>query len=114
MNALFMDRDGEVWRTNGRTPAGEQLLACDEPSSPADRGTGDSFPWTVRTVRMWFGPLVEVSPAVAEQAQLAAVDTALHVLFGGDESRWSPEETAEYLGRIDGVHGRFHPEGLVA
>lgn len=55
---LFVDRDGEVWRSGGLTAAGDELMVCDYPQDPADRGEGESFPWTRRTVEMWFGPLV--------------------------------------------------------
>jgi hypothetical protein len=109
MTALFMDRDGEIWRGYGTDAAsGDLLLACDEPRNVDDRGTGESFPWTVCTVRMWFGPLTEVTTEDAEQTQLAAVDAALHEQYGADDAAWTPEQTADYLTRIDGVHGRFH------
>jgi hypothetical protein len=106
-----MDRDGEVWRSYGTdASSGELLLACDEPHDPADRGTGPSFPWTLRTVGMWFGPLTEVTAEDAEQAQLAAVDAALHDEYGSDDAAWTPVQTADYLARIDGVHDRFTPQ----
>lgn len=111
MTGIFMDRDGEVWRGYGTDAAsGELLLACDEPRNPDDRGSGPSFPWTVRTVRMWFGPLVEMTAEDAEQAQLAAVDEALHKLHGADDTTWTPEQVEDYLARIDGVHDRFRPQ----
>ncbi|MET9222425.1 hypothetical protein ABZX65_27175 [Streptomyces sp. NPDC003300] len=111
MTSLFMDRDGEVWRGYGTdASSGELLLACDEPRNADDRGTGPSFPWTARTVAMWFGPLAEVTAEDAEQAQLAAVDAALHEVYGLDDSAWTAAQTADYLLRIDGVHARFRPQ----
>lgn len=61
---LLVDRDGEEWRSDGLTPDGDELMVCDQPSNPADRGEGESFPWTRRTVEMWFGPLVPADVAV--------------------------------------------------
>lgn len=65
--AVFVDRDGEVWRLNGRTPDGDELMVCDNPSDPGDRGEGESFPWTRRTVEMWFGPLAVCDGATPVQ-----------------------------------------------
>ena len=62
---LFVDRDGEVWRSGGVTADGDELMVCDNPSNPDDRGPGESFPWTRRTVEMWFGLLVPADVAVA-------------------------------------------------
>lgn len=64
--ALFVDRDGEVWRVGDRTPGGDVLMVCDNPSNPDDiGGPGPTdFPWTRRTVEMWFGPLVPADAAV--------------------------------------------------
>jgi hypothetical protein len=56
---LLVDRDGETWRvTDQRDASGNRVLACDAPSDPEDQGDGPSFPWTLRSVEMWFGPLV--------------------------------------------------------
>jgi hypothetical protein len=54
---VFVDRDGDVWVPTGHTASGELLLACPEPINPEDRGEGESFPWTLRSVRLAFGPL---------------------------------------------------------
>lgn len=54
----FVDRDGDVWQATGYNAAGELLLACPEPHDPDDRGVGESFPWTLRSVRQSFGPLI--------------------------------------------------------
>jgi len=64
---LFRDREGDVWRVAGVTADGMELLACDNPQDPADRGVGESFAWTRRTVEMWFGPLERFeAPRVVE------------------------------------------------
>lgn len=57
----WVDRDGDVWRPVGRDAQGELILACTAPRNPEDQGEGDSFPWTLSTIEMWFGPLTEVS-----------------------------------------------------
>ncbi|MDL5205068.1 hypothetical protein [Streptomyces sp. ALI-76-A] len=57
----FVDRDGDLWVPNGRTADGELLLACPAPQDPADAGAGESFPWTLRSVRLAFGPLKAVA-----------------------------------------------------
>ena len=54
----FVDRDGDVWQAMGHNGAGELLLACPEPHSPEDRGEGESFAWTLASVRRSFGPLI--------------------------------------------------------
>ncbi|MFI1562136.1 phiSA1p31-related protein [Streptomyces sp. NPDC020490] len=56
--AVFVDRDGDVWHATGLTPGGELLLACPHPLNPEDQGVGESFPWTLRSVRASFGPLI--------------------------------------------------------
>jgi len=69
---LFRDREGDVWRVADVNADGMELLVCDDPQDPADRGVGESFAWTRRAVEMWFGPLerfeaprvVEPSPPV--------------------------------------------------
>lgn len=62
---VFLDREGDAWRVGDRTPGGDVLMVCDNPQNPDDRGPGESFPWTRRTVEMWFGPLVPADVAVA-------------------------------------------------
>ncbi len=57
----FVDQDGETWVVNGRTPSGEQLLACPQPLNPEDAGVGESYAWTWRLVETAFGPLKPVS-----------------------------------------------------
>jgi hypothetical protein len=54
---VFVDRDGDVWVPNGRTPSGELLLACPQPRNPEDCGVGESFAWTLGLVEAGFGPL---------------------------------------------------------
>lgn len=54
----FVDRDGDVWVATGHTTDGELLLACPSPQNPDDAGEGPSFPWTLRMVRLSFGPLI--------------------------------------------------------
>lgn len=61
----FVDRDGDVWRATGHNEAGELLLACPEPRNPEDRGEGESFAWTLRSVRRSFGPLIARSAVVS-------------------------------------------------
>lgn len=61
----FVDRDGDVWVATGHTYDGELLLACPHPSNPDDRGEGESYPWTLRSVRMAFGPLIARSAVAA-------------------------------------------------
>ncbi len=108
MNALLVDREGDVWRVAGRTSEGAELLVCDSPQGPDDVGEPGPtvFPWTRRAVESWFGPLVPASPD-AEVAELAAVDAEMHELFGRDESAWTLEQARTYLVRIDAVHARF-------
>lgn len=108
MSALFVDREGDVWRVAGRTPEGAELLVCDDPQEPSDVGDPGStaFPWTRRTVERWFGPLVPATPD-AEVSELAAVDAVLHEVFGRDESAWTLEQSQAYLAQIDAVHARF-------
>lgn len=113
MSAVFVDRAGDVWRTIGRDSDGDVLLECSSPSGTADRGEGASFPWTHRTVTMWFGPLVEATPD-AEMAHIAAVDATLHELYGINETAWSQAQTVAYLAAIAAEHGRFHPEQVAA
>lgn len=55
---VLVDRDGDEWREAGLTALGETLLACDNPQSADDRGEGESFAWTPRSVALCFGPLV--------------------------------------------------------
>jgi hypothetical protein len=77
MTALFQDRDGDVWRTGGRTPSGDELLVCDAPRRAADAGPEGPtfFPWTRRTVEVWFGPLVRFEgPRVVEPTALVLRD----------------------------------------
>ncbi len=57
----FVDQEGDTWVVNGRTPSGEQLLACPQPLNPEDAGVGESFAWTWRLVEAAFGPLKPVS-----------------------------------------------------
>ena len=57
----FVDQEGDTWVVNGRTPSGEQLLACPQPLNPEDAGVGESFAWTWRLVETAFGPLKPVS-----------------------------------------------------
>lgn len=57
----WVDRDGDTWVPTGRTPGGEQLLSCPQPSNPEDAGEGDSFAWTLRLVEAGFGPLRAVA-----------------------------------------------------
>jgi hypothetical protein len=57
----FIDSDGDVWVGTGRTPGGELLLSCPQPSNPEDQGDGESFAWTLRLVEAGFGPLTAVS-----------------------------------------------------
>jgi hypothetical protein len=72
---LFVDREGDVWRVGGHSPDGDELMVCDSPQNPDDRGPGESFPWTRRTVEMWFGPLVRTEvPRVVEPASLVLRD----------------------------------------
>lgn len=54
---VLVDRAGDVWREAGRTASGEQLLVCDMPQDPEDRGEGASFAWTTRLVELAFGPV---------------------------------------------------------
>ena len=61
----FIDRDGDVWVTTGHNPDGELLLACPQPNNPEDAGEGESYPWTLRMVRMAFGPLITRSAVAA-------------------------------------------------
>lgn len=56
-----MDRDGDTWVPSGRTPSGEQMVACPRPVNPDDAGVGESFAWTLRLVEAGFGPLRAVS-----------------------------------------------------
>lgn len=115
MNALLVDREGDVWRVAGRTPEGAELLVCDSPQDPEDIGEAGPtyFPWTRRTVESWFGPLVPATPD-AEVSELAAVDAALHEVFGRDESAWTLEQSQAYLVQIDAVHARFEHARTVA
>lgn len=113
MTALYVDRTGDVWREFGHTADGDVLLACDFPQSPDDRGDGESYPWTLRTVEARFGPVVAASPD-AEMTRLALVDVALHARFGRNESAWTARQTAAYLAEVDGVHAVFHPERRAA
>jgi len=106
MSASYVDRGDNLWRVTGHTPEGIELLACDNPQDPDDRGEGESFPWTRRSVESWFGPLTAVTPD-AEQAELAAVDATLHEVFGRDETAWTEGQTQRYLAGIDVVHARF-------
>ena len=57
----WVDRDGDTWVANGRTPSGDLLVACPQPSNPEDAGEGESFAWTLRLVEAGFGPLKAVS-----------------------------------------------------
>ena len=57
----FVDQEGDTWVVNGRTPSGEQLLACPQPLNPEDAGVGESYAWTWRLVETAFGPLKPVS-----------------------------------------------------
>lgn len=57
----YIDADGDRWEPAGITEDGDVLLACPEPQNPADAGDGNSFPWTLRTVRVAFGPLKAVA-----------------------------------------------------
>ena len=57
----FVDQEGDTWVVNGRTPSGEQLLACPQPLNPEDAGVGESLAWTWRLVEAAFGPLKPVS-----------------------------------------------------
>jgi len=106
MTAFYVDRENDLWRVAGHTPEGVELLVCDNPQDPGDQGDGVSFPWTRPVVERWFGPLVAVTPD-AEQAELAAVDAALHEVFGLDESGWTLEQSERYLAGVDAVHARF-------
>lgn len=115
MTALLVDRHGDTWRPNGSDAAGEQLLACDNPRDPKDQGTGPSFPWTLRTVEMWFGPLTEAPDrlnaefADLEQNALAEADRKFGDVHG-DPGDWSPLEEIRYVQLIERVHHLFHPE----
>ncbi len=60
-HAAFVDAEGDVWVGTGRTPAGDLLVSCPQPSNPEDAGEGDSFAWTLRLVETAFGPLKPVS-----------------------------------------------------
>lgn len=62
---VFVDRDGDVWHATGHTGSGELLLACPEPHDPADRGEGESYPWTLHKVQLSFGPLIARSAVAA-------------------------------------------------
>ena len=62
---VFVDRDGDVWHATGHTDSGELLLACPEPHDPADRGEGESYPWTLHKVQLSFGPLIARSAVAA-------------------------------------------------
>ena len=62
---VFVDRGGNEWRVTGHAADGDVLLACDEPCDPEDQGDGPSFPWTLRSVQSWFGPLSVVEPGSA-------------------------------------------------
>ena len=61
---VFVDRDGNEWRVTGAAN-GDVQLACDEPRDPEDQGDGPSFPWTLRSVQSWFGPLSVVKSGTA-------------------------------------------------
>jgi hypothetical protein len=61
----FVDREGDVWVPSGTNGSGELLLACPEPHNPEDRGEGESFPWTLRSVQSSFGPLIARSAVAA-------------------------------------------------
>lgn len=68
---LLRDREGDVWRVVGLNADGMELLACDNPQDPDDRGTGESFAWTRRAVECWFGPLERVeAPRVVEPTRV--------------------------------------------
>ncbi|WUH94614.1 hypothetical protein OG900_33665 [Streptomyces sp. NBC_00433] len=108
---LFVDRTGDVWRPNGLTPAGDVLMVCDQPQDPADRGDGESFPWTRQTVESRFGPLVPLTVEQAfvdlEQSALAEADRKFGDVHG-DAAEWSPLEEIQYVRLIERVHGVFH------
>ncbi|MFJ7070138.1 hypothetical protein [Streptomyces sp. NPDC101115] len=54
---VLVDCNGNVWREAGVTESGERRMVCDLPVNPEDRGEGPSFPWTLRMVEGWFGPV---------------------------------------------------------
>lgn len=108
MSAFYVDRENDLWRVAGVTSGGVELLACAAPREPGDMGGQGStdWAWARPTVERWFGPLVPVTPD-AEMTELAAVDAELHERFGRDESAWTLEQSARYVGEIDAVHARF-------
>lgn len=112
---FYVDRENDLWRAAGRTREGDELLACTSPREAGDIGEPGptEFPWTRRTVEMWFGPLVPVTPD-AELIELAAVDEVLHKRFGWDEAAWTLEQSRWYLLEIDAVHARFETHRQVA
>lgn len=57
----YVDADGDRWVPKGVTEDGDVLLSCPKPQNPDDAGDGESFPWTLRSVRKAFGPLNSVS-----------------------------------------------------
>ncbi|MCG7524909.1 hypothetical protein MHW47_10735 [Streptomyces sp. OfavH-34-F] len=61
--STYVDRDGDRWIDTGRRRGGDPVLACPHPITPADAGTGPSYPWTYAEVRAHFGPLVKETPA---------------------------------------------------
>lgn len=110
---LFVDRDGEVWRSGGLTATGDELMVCDNPSNPDDiGGPGPTdFPWTRQTVEKWFGPLVPQAVEQVfvdlEQAAIAEADRKFGDVHG-DAADWSPQETVQYVHLIERVHHVFH------
>jgi hypothetical protein len=115
---VYIDRQGDVWRLNGINEFGEQLLACDSPIDVEDWGSGPSFPWTVRSVEMWFGPirweptagaLLAAEFADLEERAIAEADRKFGDVHG-PAADWSPLEEVAYVRLIERVHRIFHPE----
>jgi hypothetical protein len=112
---VFVDRAGDVWRSGGPAPDGEELLVCDQPQGVDDiGGPGPTyFPWTRRTVEMWFGPLVpqavERDFVDLEQAAIAEADRKFGDVHG-PAPKWSPQEEVQYVRLITRVHHVFHPK----
>jgi hypothetical protein len=92
---VFIDRDGDVWESNGHTADGELLLACPAPSNPEDFGDGPSFPWTLAKVERALGPLT--ARADVQERELVEVDTEFLDYFGPDWRHWKQWQVDQYL-----------------
>jgi hypothetical protein len=119
--AVYVDRDGDEWRVTGRDADGDVLVACDQPRNPEDRGDWTSFPWTLRAVEQWFGPLVPraalgmVRAEDVEESVLAEVDAEFQAMYGPNWRRWERWQVAQYLDAVGKAHAEFAPDrGAVA